>query len=173
MQGRLPREDKSAPAGCLLIPTLTLFEFNGHISSFSVASCFSDGCSAIGSRSIVSLTNLSERSGSYMLWLFILLSIAVLKMFHMDMMGIAAQEWGRKERTQVLSLFFLFPSLCCFTGTSCNQLSQNRASTAVALGRQFFVYGLVFFFPAFYSSPTCVEISKSAFRACAAAILSE
>lgn len=104
MQGRLLREGMSAPAGCLSKPKLALFEFEGHISSFSVASCFSDGCSAIGSRSIVSLTNRSEGSRYYML----LSSKAFLNMFYTDMSGLAAQEWGQKERTQVLSLFFFF-----------------------------------------------------------------
>lgn len=152
----------SAPAGCLSKPKLALFEFEGHISSFSVASCFSDGCSAIGSRSIVSLTNRSEGSRYYMLWLFVLSSKAFLNMFYTDMSGLAAQEWGQKERTQVLSLFFFFlsPSPCCFTGMPCNQLahSPNSNFNAGCFGQAVFVYGLVFF-PTFYSS-TCVELAK-------------
>lgn len=146
MQGRLLREGMSAPAGCLSKPKLALFEFEGHISSFSVASCFSDGCSAIGSRSIVSLTNRSEGSRYYMLWLFVLSSKAFLNMFYTDMSGLAAQEWGQKERTQVLSLFFfLSPSLCCFTGMPCNQLAQIQTLTRVALGKQFLYMALFFF----------------------------
>lgn len=43
-----------------------------------------------------------------MLWLFVLSSKAFLNMFYTDMSGLAAQEWGQKERTQVLSLFFFF-----------------------------------------------------------------
>lgn len=55
-----------------------------------------------------------------MLWLFVLSSKAFLNMFYTDMSGLAAQEWGQKERTQVLSLFFFFCPRPCAVSPACH-----------------------------------------------------